>query len=237
MYLIFITLLIPELSRGHHHQNLVYPICWCFFIFISHIYCHYQNIAYFKFPKVLTLCGIICNLVFFFIPYYIFETHSCWYMSPVRIYIWSPILLLILIYKFLIFHYYKLLFNKLSSFSFLAVLDLSCFCMGFLWLWWAVAALHCSVQASHCGGFSCFRGRTPDASSSVIAAHRLSGCGPQALERRLSGCGPQALERRLSGCGPQALDCRLSGCSWARGIFRICIGRQISMHRASREVL
>ena len=181
MYLVFITLLIPELSRGHHHQNFVYPINWCFFLFISHIYCHYQNIAYFKFPKVLTLCGIICNLVFFFIPYYIFETHwkipwrrawhptpvflpgephgrrslvgyspqghkgsdtterlhfhfslSCWYMSPVRIYILSLILFLILIYEFLTFRYYKLLYNKHSSLLFLAMLDLSCFCMGFL---------------------------------------------------------------------------------------------------------
>ena len=62
--------------------------------------------------------GIICNLVFFFIPYYIFETRSCWYMSPVRIYILSPILLLILIYEFLAFHCYKLLYNKPFTFIF-----------------------------------------------------------------------------------------------------------------------
>lgn len=35
--MVSITLLIPEPSRGHHHQNLVYSIHWCFCI-LYHIY-------------------------------------------------------------------------------------------------------------------------------------------------------------------------------------------------------
>ena len=40
---------------------------------------------------------------------------------------------------------------------------------GFLWLWQAVATLHCSMQASHCTGFSCCR-----AQASVVVAGGLS---------------------------------------------------------------
>ena len=51
------------------------------------------------------------------------------------------------------------------------------------------ATLHCGVQASHCGGFSCCRTRALGAWASVAVAHRLSSCGSRALQRRLSSCG------------------------------------------------
>ena len=48
------------------------------------------------------------------------------------------------------------------------------------------------VQASHCGGFSCCRGRALGVQALVVVAHGLSNCGSQAPEHRLSSCGAQA---------------------------------------------
>ena len=63
---------------------------------------------------------------------------------------------------------------------------------GFLQLQRVGATLYCSVQASHCSGFSCFRARALGTQASVVAAYGLSSCGSRALERRLSSCGAQA---------------------------------------------
>ena len=64
---------------------------------------------------------------------------------------------------------------------------------GFLQLRRAGATLRCSVQAFHCGGFSCCRARALGMQASVVVACGLSSCGSQALERRLNSCGARAL--------------------------------------------
>ena len=51
---------------------------------------------------------------------------------------------------------------------------------GFLYLWRAGPILHCSVQASHCSGFSCCGAWDLDLWASVVVARRLSSCGTQA---------------------------------------------------------
>ena len=48
------------------------------------------------------------------------------------------------------------------------------------------------MRASHCSGFSCCGVRALGTRASVVAAHGLSSCGSQALERRLSSCGARA---------------------------------------------
>ena len=87
------------------------------------------------------------------------------------------------------------------------------------------ATLHCSVQASHCGGLSCCRAWALGAQASVVAARRLSSCGSRALERRLSSGGAWAW-----------LLCSM----WDlpdQGSNRVpCIGRQILNHCGTREV-
>ena len=52
--------------------------------------------------------------------------------------------------------------------------------------------LRCSVQASHCSGFSCCGAQALGVHASVVAARGLSSCGSRALERRLSSCGARA---------------------------------------------
>ena len=54
------------------------------------------------------------------------------------------------------------------------------------------ATLCFGAWASHCGGFSRYRAWPLGAWASVVAAHRLSSCGQQALEHRLSSCGARA---------------------------------------------
>ena len=63
---------------------------------------------------------------------------------------------------------------------------------GFLYLQRVGATLHCSVQASHCGGFSCYRAQALGVWASVVAACGLSSCGSWALEHKLSSCGAWA---------------------------------------------
>ena len=60
--------------------------------------------------------------------------------------------------------------------------------MGFLYLQRAGTTLPCSVQASHCGGFSCCGAQALGAQASVAVARGLSSCGSRALEHRLSSC-------------------------------------------------
>ena len=50
----------------------------------------------------------------------------------------------------------------------------------------------CSVQASHCGGFSCWEAWALGVQASVVVARGLSSCGSRALERRFSSCGTRA---------------------------------------------
>ena len=64
--------------------------------------------------------------------------------------------------------------------------------VGFLQLWRAGATLHCSVRASHCGGFSCCRAWASGAQASVVVACGLSRCGSWVVEHRLSSCGAWA---------------------------------------------
>ena len=50
----------------------------------------------------------------------------------------------------------------------------------YFWLRWvfvAGATLHCGVQASHCGGFSCCGARALGMWASVVVVHGLSSCG------------------------------------------------------------
>ena len=63
---------------------------------------------------------------------------------------------------------------------------------GCLQLRRAGATPHRGARASHCGGLSRCGARALGARASVVAAHRLSSCGSQALERRLSSCGARA---------------------------------------------
>ena len=80
----------------------------------------------------------------------------------------------------------------LSFFFFFGCVGSSLLLTGFLQLWRMGATLRCSVRPSHCGGFSYCRARAPGTWAPVFAAHGLSSCGSQALERRLSSCGAQA---------------------------------------------
>ena len=64
-------------------------------------------------------------------------------------------------------------------------------CVGFPLLQRVGATLHCSVGASHCGGFSC-RERALGVQASVVAAHRPSRRGPLALEQGCISCLTQA---------------------------------------------
>ena len=93
---------------------------------------------------------------------------------------------------------------------------------GFLYLRRAGATLRCSVQASHCSGFSCCGARALGVQASVAVARRLSSCGSQALKHRLS-TGLVALRHVWS--------------SQTRAWTRVpCIGRWILNHCTTREV-
>ena len=50
----------------------------------------------------------------------------------------------------------------------------------------------CGEQASYCGGFSQLQPQALGCWASAVAAHRLSSCGPQALEHGTGNCGPWA---------------------------------------------
>ena len=88
-------------------------------------------------------------------------------------------------------------FNLLIFFFFynfiylLAVLGLGC-CAGF-----SPASVRRGsspvvvCRQSHCGGFCC-GAQAVGMQSSVVAAHRLSGCSSQALEHKLISCGTWA---------------------------------------------
>ena len=85
-------------------------------------------------------------------------------------------------------------FNSHSFFIFFifGCVGSSLLSVGFLQLRRAGATLHCSVQASHCGGFSCCRAWALGARASVAVARSFSSCGSWALEHRLSSCGSWA---------------------------------------------
>ena len=77
------------------------------------------------------------------------------------------------------FNLFKFIFTYYSSihwsFFILGWPMSSLLCMGFLQLWRAGASLHCSVTASHCGGFSCCRAQALGVRASVVA-YSLSIC-------------------------------------------------------------
>ena len=75
--------------------------------------------------------------------------------------------------------------NKFIYLFILAVLGLHCCAWAFSSCGKWGATLCCGAQASHCSGGAWALG----AWASVVAAHGLSSCGLQALERRLSSCG------------------------------------------------
>ena len=91
--------------------------------------------------------------------------------------------------------------------------------VGFLQLWRAGATLHCGVQASHCGGFSCCRAQALGTLASVFVAHGPQSLGLAVVAHRLS-CSS------VSGILP---DQGLNLCP--------CTDRQILIHCATREVL
>ena len=55
------------------------------------------------------------------------------------------------------------------------------------------ATLHCGAQASHCGGFSCWR-------TWAVEHMGFRGCGSQALEHGLGSCGARGLSCSVA-CG------------------------------------
>ena len=59
----------------------------------------------------------------------------------------------------------------------LAVLAICCFAQAFSSCREQGAALHCDVPASHCGAFSCCRGRVLGTRASVVGAYGLGSCG------------------------------------------------------------
>ena len=89
----------------------------------------------------------------------------------------------ILIFNFIYLFIYSFIFGCAGS---------SLLRAGFLQLQRVGATLRCSVQASHCGGFSCCRAQAVVVWASIVVARGLSNCGSQALERRLSSCGTRA---------------------------------------------
>ena len=78
---------------------------------------------------------------------------------------WMWVLLVFFLFKFF------LLFKKF--FYFFGCVGSSLLRVAFLSLWRAGATLRCSVQASHCGGFSCCGARALGMRASVVVAHRL----------------------------------------------------------------
>ena len=90
-------------------------------------------------------------------------------------------------------------------FIFLAALGLHCCarvfssCSEWGLLFVAVCGLLIAVSSL------CCRAWALGAGASVVVAHRLSSCGPWALELRLSSCGAWALERAgFDSCGAWA---------------------------------
>ena len=79
----------------------------------------------------------------------------------------------------------------------------------------AGATPRCSVQASHCGGFSCCGTWALGTRAPVVAARGLSSCGSRAPERRLSSCGARAQLLRgmwdLPGPGLEPMSPALAG--------------------------
>ena len=82
----------------------------------------------------------------------------------------------------------------------------------------------CGAQASHCVGFSYRGAQALGARASVTGAHRLSSCGSRALEHRRKSCGAGV------SC---SIACRIFLRDWTHVP---CIGRQILIHCAAREV-
>ena len=66
-----------------------------------------------------------------------------------------------------------LLFNLLINLFIFGCVGSSLLSAGFLLLQREGATLHCSVQAYHCGGFSCCRAWALGAWASVVVAHGL----------------------------------------------------------------
>ena len=66
----------------------------------------------------------------------------------------------------------------------------------------------CSAQASHCGGFSCFRAQ-------VLGHAGFNSCNSWAVEHRLSSCGPGASLLHgmwdLAGPGIESVSPALAG--------------------------
>ena len=65
-------------------------------------------------------------------------------------------------------------------------------CAGFPRLWQVGTTSCCCAWTSHCDGFSCCRAWALGARTSVVAAHRLSSRGSQALELGLGSSGTRA---------------------------------------------
>ena len=85
--------------------------------------------------------------------------------------------------------------------------------------------LCCSAQASHCGGFSCYRAQASGTWASGVAACRLSSYGSRALEYTLSSCGAWAEVLQDMWNLPRP------------GSKLMCPGGQILSHCTTREVL
>ena len=73
--------------------------------------------------------------------------------------------------------------NKMCIYLFLTVLGLCC-CMGFSLVGVSGATLHCSVQASHCGGLS--------SGAWALGPAGLGSCGTWVQQLQLPGSRTQA---------------------------------------------
>ena len=105
-------------------------------------------------------------------------------------------------------------------FFLLAVLGLFCCALTFSNGGEPEASLHCNMQASHCGGFSCCRAQALGLTGSVVGSS-------QAREHWLSSCGKQAL-----------VALQHVGSSWTRDQTQVpCVGKWILKYRTTRKVL
>ena len=125
-----------------------------------------------------------------------------------------------LLFKLILFYFQNKFYLFIYLFIYFGYVESSLLRAGFLQLQRAGATLHCSVQASHCSGFSLLW--------STGSRHAgFSSCGTQAQQLWLAVSRAQA--QQLWRMGLVALQHVRS--SWTRARTRVpCIGRQILNH-------
>ena len=125
--------------------------------------------------------------------------YSSLWLNNILLYIYTPQFLFFLTTQSFFIY---LLLNLFNLFIFVWVGSLLLH-TGFLQLRRAGATLHCGVQPSHCGGFSCCRARALGTWASVVVARGLGSCGSRAQLLRgmwyLPGPGLEPVSPALAG--------------------------------------